>query len=118
MKIALMLTGKTTEKHIATGVETYSKRISKYTGFEMITLPDLKNTRNMPPEEQKSFLAVRPPEIRQRMGLTLGTVEKRPLAREIRTSARIVPDETRLYHVTLKTEGWIESWKTPAVGQQ
>ena len=53
MKIALMLTGKTTEKHIATGVETYSKRISKYSGFEIITLPDLKNTRNMPPEEQK-----------------------------------------------------------------
>jgi 23S rRNA (pseudouridine1915-N3)-methyltransferase len=53
MKIALMLTGKTTEKYIAAGVETYSKRISRYTGFEMITLPDLKNTRNMPAEEQK-----------------------------------------------------------------
>lgn len=53
MKIALILTGKTTERHIAAGMETYSKRISKYTAFELITLPDLKNTRNMPEEEQK-----------------------------------------------------------------
>jgi membrane fusion protein, copper/silver efflux system len=48
------------------------------------------------------------PEARQRMGLTLGTVEKRSLSREIRTSARILADETRLYHVTLKVEGWVE----------
>lgn len=53
MKIALLLTGKTSERHIAAGMETYSKRISKCTGFELITLPDLKNTRNMPAEEQK-----------------------------------------------------------------
>ncbi len=53
MKIALILTGKTTDKHIATGMETYSKRISRYMGFELITLPDLQNTRSMPVEEQK-----------------------------------------------------------------
>jgi Cu(I)/Ag(I) efflux system membrane fusion protein len=49
-----------------------------------------------------------PDEARQRMGLTFGSVEKRRLTRDIRTSARIVPDETRLYHVTLKVEGWVE----------
>ena len=54
---------------------------------------------------------------RQRIGLTLGTVEKRPLAHEIRTSARIVSDETRLYHVTLKTEGWIEHFHSIFVGK-
>ena len=48
------------------------------------------------------------PEARQRMGLTLGTVEKRPLVRNIRTSARIVADETRLFRVTTKTEGWVD----------
>src|SRR5664279_3401217 len=36
-----------------------------------------------------------PHATRQRMGLMLGTVEKRQLAHEIRTSARIVTDETR-----------------------
>ena len=58
-----------------------------------------------------------PPATRQRIGLTLGTVEKRPLAHEIRTSARIVSDETRLYHVTLKTEGWIEHFHSIFVGK-
>ena len=53
MKIVLLQTGKTTEKHIAEGVEIYSARIRKYSGFEIITLPDIKNTRNMPEQEQK-----------------------------------------------------------------
>jgi 23S rRNA (pseudouridine1915-N3)-methyltransferase len=54
MKIAIIQTGKTNEKHIAEGVEIYSSRIKKYTGFEIITIPDLKNTRNMPGHEQKT----------------------------------------------------------------
>lgn len=54
MKIAILLTGKTTEKHIAEGVENYSARIRKFTGFEIITLADIKNTRNMTIEEQKT----------------------------------------------------------------
>lgn len=53
MKIALLQTGKTTEKHIAEGVEAYSARIRKFSGFEIITVPDLKNTRNLSPREQK-----------------------------------------------------------------
>jgi 23S rRNA (pseudouridine1915-N3)-methyltransferase len=53
MRIALLQTGKTTEKHISEGVEIYSARIRKYCGFEIITLPDLKNTRNIPVKEQK-----------------------------------------------------------------
>lgn len=54
MKIALIQTGKTNEKHISEGVEIYSSRIRKYTGFEIITIPDLKNTRNMSGQEQKT----------------------------------------------------------------
>jgi 23S rRNA (pseudouridine1915-N3)-methyltransferase len=55
MKIALLQTGKTSEKYIAEGVENYIARIRKFSGFEIITVPDLKNTRNMPPREQKSL---------------------------------------------------------------
>jgi 23S rRNA (pseudouridine1915-N3)-methyltransferase len=55
MKIALLQTGKTTEKHIAEGVENYSARIRKFSVFEIMTIPDLKNTRNMPLREQKSL---------------------------------------------------------------
>lgn len=50
-----MQTGKTSEKHIAEGVDNYSARIRKFSGFEIITISDLKNTRNMPLREQKSI---------------------------------------------------------------
>jgi len=54
MKIALIHTGKTNERHVSEGIEIYSLRIKKYTGFEIITIPDLKNTRNMSGQEQKT----------------------------------------------------------------
>ncbi|MCX6333110.1 MAG: 23S rRNA (pseudouridine(1915)-N(3))-methyltransferase RlmH [Bacteroidia bacterium] len=54
MKISILQTGKTTEKHISEGVEIYSARLKKYCGFGIITIPDIKDTRNMPVKEQKS----------------------------------------------------------------
>ena len=57
------------------------------------------------------------PDARQRMGLTLGTVEKRPLVRNIRTSARIVADETRLFRVTTKIDGWVDKLFISTTGQ-
>ena len=57
------------------------------------------------------------PEARQRMGLTLGTVEKRPMVRSIRTSARIVADETRLFRVTTKIDGWVDKLFISTTGQ-
>jgi membrane fusion protein, copper/silver efflux system len=56
-------------------------------------------------------------EARQRMGLAVGVVEKRPLAREVRTAARIVADETRLYRVTVKVDGWVDRLYTATTGQ-
>jgi 23S rRNA (pseudouridine1915-N3)-methyltransferase len=53
MKIALLQTGKTNERHISEGVDKYSSRIKKYAGFEIITVPDIKNTKNMPGSELK-----------------------------------------------------------------
>ncbi len=52
------------------------------------------------------------------MGLTFGTVEMRMITKEIRTSARIVPDETRLYRVTTKTEGYVEQLFVNVTGQE
>jgi 23S rRNA (pseudouridine1915-N3)-methyltransferase len=59
MKITLLQTGKTTDKHISELVNLYSNRIKKYSGFEIITLPDVKNTKNMPVQEQKTKEATR-----------------------------------------------------------
>jgi len=53
MKIALLQIGKTSEKYIKDGAGIFTDRIRKYIPFEVITLPDLRNTRNMPPQEQR-----------------------------------------------------------------
>jgi 23S rRNA (pseudouridine1915-N3)-methyltransferase len=53
MKMALLQTGKTADKHIEELIDLYTNRIKKYAVFEVITLPDVKNTKNMPVQEQK-----------------------------------------------------------------
>lgn len=53
MRIVLLQTGKTAERYINEGIEVYSSRIKKSTGFEIITLPDVKNPRNMSELELK-----------------------------------------------------------------
>jgi 23S rRNA (pseudouridine1915-N3)-methyltransferase len=53
MKIALLQTGKTTDKQISEVADLYSNRIKRYSAFEVITLPELKNAKNMPVTEQK-----------------------------------------------------------------
>ena len=53
MKVVLLQTGKTSDKNVSELASLYSGRISKYCAFETITLPDIRNTKNMPVEEQK-----------------------------------------------------------------
>ena len=53
MKITLLQTGKTTDKNVSALIDLYAMRIKKYSVFEIITLPELKNTKNMPIQEQK-----------------------------------------------------------------
>jgi 23S rRNA (pseudouridine1915-N3)-methyltransferase len=53
MKIVLLQIGKTSEKYIEEGISNFSSRIRKYSAFEIFTLPDIRNTRNMPAREQK-----------------------------------------------------------------
>ena len=53
MKIALLQTGKTTDKNISELADQYASRIKKYSAFEIITLPDLKNAKNMSVPEHK-----------------------------------------------------------------
>lgn len=85
-------------------------------GMDMVAVEVVEGGEQVTP---KGLAAVTiSPEIRQRMGLTLGTVEKRTLVREVRTSAKIVGDETRLYRVTTKFEGWVEKLFVNVTGQQ
>jgi RND family efflux transporter MFP subunit len=58
-----------------------------------------------------------PPEHRKRMNLSTATVEIRELRRDIRLPARIVPDETKLFRVTTKFEGYVEKLFVNVTGQ-
>jgi 23S rRNA (pseudouridine1915-N3)-methyltransferase len=53
MKIILVQAGKTADKNISEIADLYSSRIAKYNAIETTTLPNLKNTKNMPIDEQK-----------------------------------------------------------------
>jgi Cu(I)/Ag(I) efflux system membrane fusion protein len=53
---------------------------------------------------------------RQRIGLTVGTVERAPMQRTIRAVGRVAYDETRLRDVTLKFDAWIGELHANAVG--
>jgi len=57
------------------------------------------------------------PEKRKLMNLKLATAETKNLIRSLRTSARIVPDETRLFRVTAKIDGYVEKLFVNATGQ-
>jgi 23S rRNA (pseudouridine1915-N3)-methyltransferase len=54
MKLVLLQAGKTSDKNMSVIAALYSSRISKYYTFEIVTLADLKNTKNMPVDEQKT----------------------------------------------------------------
>ena len=47
MKITFIQTGKTTSGYLKEGICIYHERIHHYVNFEEITIPDLKNTKNL-----------------------------------------------------------------------
>ncbi len=55
MKTILILVGKTANKHFAAGINDYTERIGHYMPFEIITIPELKNTKNLIEEQQKQM---------------------------------------------------------------
>ena len=54
---------------------------------------------------------------RELIGLGFSPVKWMHMTKETRTSARIVPDETRLFRITIKTEGWVERLYVNQTGQ-
>ena len=53
MKTELILVGRTVNKHFVAGIEDYAERIGHYMPFNMTTIPELKNTKNLSEEQQK-----------------------------------------------------------------
>ncbi|HBI46226.1 MAG TPA: efflux RND transporter periplasmic adaptor subunit [Planctomycetales bacterium] len=58
-----------------------------------------------------------PDEIQQRIGVTIGAVEKAPLKMSIRAVGIVQADETKINHVHLKTEGWVTKLSVDYTGQ-
>ncbi len=54
MKTLLILVGKTTDKHFQAGINDYVERIGHYMPFELVTIPELKNTKSLSEEQQKT----------------------------------------------------------------
>ena len=53
MKITLLLVGKTANKHFVELIDDYSARLKHYIGFDIVTIPELKNTKHLSAEQQK-----------------------------------------------------------------
>lgn len=55
MKTILILVGKTTDKHFQAGINDYAERISHYMPFDIVTIPELKNTKSLSENQQKAM---------------------------------------------------------------
>lgn len=53
MNIKIIWVGKTSTSHINIGIEDYANRIKHYTNFDIITIPDLKATKNLTEAQQR-----------------------------------------------------------------
>ena len=53
MKITLIQIGKTEEKYLNEGIDKFEKRLKHYINYSALTIPALKNTKNMSIAEQK-----------------------------------------------------------------
>jgi 23S rRNA (pseudouridine1915-N3)-methyltransferase len=54
MRITLLVVGKTEDKYLIEGMEKYLNRLKHYIGFNLIVLPELKNTKSLTEAQQKS----------------------------------------------------------------
>lgn len=53
MKIVLLAIGKTDARYFIEAINEYQKRLEHYIPFEMLTIPDIKNVKNLSVEQQK-----------------------------------------------------------------
>jgi len=53
MKITLLVIGKTDSAYLRDGIEMYVKRLKHYIQFEMVVIPDIKQSKNLTIDLQK-----------------------------------------------------------------
>ena len=53
MRVTLILVGKTVNRHFVDLVDDYTSRLKHYINFDILTIPELKNTKSLSAEQQK-----------------------------------------------------------------
>ena len=53
MRVTLILVGKTVNRHFVDLVDDYASRLKHYINFDILTIPELKNTKSLSAEQQK-----------------------------------------------------------------
>ena len=53
MKVALIVVGRTVNQHIVELINDYASRVKHYINFDITVIPELKNTKNLSPDQQK-----------------------------------------------------------------
>lgn len=96
MKTALILVGKTNDTHLQAIINDYAERITHYMPFEIIVIPELKNTKSLSEEQQK----VREGELIMKQLTTQDTV--------------ILLDERGKQYRSLEFAKWIEKQQLTA----
>ncbi len=54
MKITLIAIGKTEDKYLIEGIDKYLNRLKHYINFNLLIIPDVKNTKNLTEAQQKN----------------------------------------------------------------
>jgi len=54
MKITLLTIGKTEDSYLKDGIDKYLSRLKHYIRFEIVEIPELKNTKALSQEQQKA----------------------------------------------------------------
>lgn len=54
MKITLITMGKTEDSYLSEGINIYTKRLKHYVPFRILEITELKNTKNLSREQQKT----------------------------------------------------------------
>lgn len=82
-------------------------------GMDMGSMPMGSSPSDVPGQAEVTI----PGEVQQRIGVTIGEVEKTPLKMSIRAVGIVQADETKIDHVHLKTEGWVTKLYVDYTGQ-
>jgi len=58
MRITLLCVGKTDESHLAVIIDKFQQRLKHYVPFNMVVIPDAKNTKHLRADQQRAREAV------------------------------------------------------------